>query len=275
MRQAVRQAQRRQNNICFAVLACLIQIILRIIEYLTNFATVIAAVSGLPFVQAAKQGTTVLKHSFFEGYIADIYSKRILYFGSVVLGILSAVAAWGLLDIELGTDTIESQGTYIIMVIILVALGPLGAAIAALIASGLDGAVAIPFVAAFLGAVATTIALFISETLIDLVNAMFAFYAIDRFNQVQSFNASAELNSTIGGFMASTGQQPGSTSPAVASAPKQATTGNYSPMGYPAAQPHHGPSGMHGSAPQQGYPAGHQRGYSQQQGSHPQQSGYP
>ena len=279
MRQMVRQAQRNRNNICFAILACLIQMVLRIIEYLTNFATVIAAVSGLPFSKAAKQGTTVLKHSFFEGYIADIYSKRILYFGSVVLGILSGVIAWALMDADLGTNTIETQGGYIILVIVLIALGPLGAAIAALVASSFTGEEAIPFVAAFLGAVASTIAMFISETLIDLVNAMFAFYAIDKYNQVQSFNASSELNSTIGGFVAASGKnapaQSGGAAPS-ASAPKSpGQSGSYSPMGHPSAQPQNGPSGYHSTQPGS-YAMGQPQ--QQQHGGYPQQQqhgGYP
>ena len=221
MRDAVRRA-RQEGGICMAILACIIRIILNILEFMTNFATIMAAVSGEGFIDAAKHGSTVLKYSFVDGYITDRISKRILYLGAVVLGLLSGTIAWALLDSATGYNSISTQGGWFFLIAIMVLLGPFGVLLGAIIGSAVQGQLGVVVMAGFLGAVASTAALFLAESLIDLTSAMFAFWAIDKYCSVTSYGSSPAMVGAMEGFAAGTGQlKAGQQSSSTAAAPQQ------------------------------------------------------
>ena len=83
---------------------------------------------------------------------------------------------------------------------------PWGMVIGFLLAFFTSGDIALVGLSAVIAGVARFVLLFLVNTLLDIGNAMFTFYAIDKANATVSGEHGAKLHGTVGTFITSTGQ---------------------------------------------------------------------
>ncbi|CAL8471654.1 g11196 [Coccomyxa elongata] len=99
MRQALQQAQERRRqegeslaNVVWSLLACCLQCIWGLIEYITKFATVRAAITGEAFLEAGRNVTQLLTRNFLKAYGVWWFPPLVLQMAAFALS-----ATWGLL----------------------------------------------------------------------------------------------------------------------------------------------------------------------------------
>lgn len=180
LRAMVRKARRQhRRSIVAAIFACLAECILRVIETMNRFATIVMAVLGGSFMDACKQGKRILSGSFVGGVVADRVAARVLYLSSLLIGLACGLIIWLVLDKDLNTKTMHDVG-YIILFIALVAVPVAGLLIGLLLAVFIQsGPIIVPLVAIITGASAMTLLRFVSHTVLGLVDTMFVCYAMD------------------------------------------------------------------------------------------------
>jgi len=155
-RNAMEQA--RQSNgsdgmaVFLSLLSFFLECVYTLIEYLTKFATIMAAITGEAFLVAGRRSTDLLKRNFLKSYGVWFLPPLILQSAALVLGML-----WGFLVFLLywlSSHTNRSHGTQ---------------------------------EAAILGAisffVAWVVLSFFSSILLDIVDATYLCYAIDKDTQ--------------------------------------------------------------------------------------------
>jgi hypothetical protein len=150
--------QARQNNsndgmaIFLSVLSFFLECVYTLIEYLTKFATIMSAITGEAFMVAGRRSTDLLKRNFLKSYGVWWFPPLVMQSASLLLSV-----AWGCLVFLLywiSSHTNRSHGTQ---------------------------------EAAILGAisffVAWVVLAFFSSILLDIVDATYLCYAIDKDTQ--------------------------------------------------------------------------------------------
>mmetsp|Transcript_10685 Transcript_10685/g.26363 ORF Transcript_10685/g.26363 Transcript_10685/m.26363 type:complete len:616 (-) Transcript_10685:459-2306(-) len=89
---------KKRDNIFWCMLNCIVQPILAMCEMFTRFATIAAAITGQPFVVAAKDIFGVLKRNFLQTYtlwwIPGFATGLTVFLFSLAWGVLSFFVAW-------------------------------------------------------------------------------------------------------------------------------------------------------------------------------------
>jgi hypothetical protein len=146
-----RQSSRDGGNILMSLLACVLECIYSIIEFLTKFATIFASITGEPLVESGRNVTQLLVRNFLKAVGVWWFPPMVLQMGS-----LAVSATWGLL---LYVCTRFSWAHYDTGKQEAILLGVLA------------------FVMAFI------VLSFCSSVLLNIVEALFVCYALDRDRQ--------------------------------------------------------------------------------------------
>ena len=139
-----------RNNILVCILTACLECIYALVEYISKFATLQAAMSGEAFCDAAATVTDLLSRNFLTAYGTYAFPSMILQGAAFVLALGLGVATWLLSFATYSGAGLDNAGLY----------------------SGLVGALS--------GAVAFVVLSFFVMIMLNVVDAVFLCYAVDR-----------------------------------------------------------------------------------------------
>jgi hypothetical protein len=182
------------------VLYCLVYFMKTCLEFLSKFAIIISGVSGMDFWGSAKQGYEMLKRHFVGGYVTNRVGFSVMTLGSTVFSLLIGVLIWGSIAADEGVPMFYTRSNGLVkdadsvLSIIFAIFGLImhsfpffGIVMIALIGTWLAEIVGGAFVFGILcGIISHFLFDYIAGVVLDCVDAIFVFQAIDRDNGTMS-----------------------------------------------------------------------------------------
>lgn len=161
--------EKGKDNAAAAVLACLVSCLMSWLEFINKFTTVMIAIRGESFCDSAKSTFDLLKRNLLSTLVVDSMSGMVLGLGSLVFGVLVAFAG-----------RIAAKG----------------------IASdyGTNGDIYLWVFFAFAFYFSFAIMSFFGGVILNIVDAVFIFYAIDKDTQTQPNQYSQGMHTAFEGL---------------------------------------------------------------------------